>query len=233
MQIVVVESIEKGLERAKEELYNYTDNKTVIFFSGGKTPKPLYEVIAKEEIIKPAAVAMVDERYGQSMHENSNEKMIAETGLTRYFSMRDIPFHRILQKDLSREEATQQYDETVRKLFFHVPKSVGILGIGVDGHTAGIAPNRNNFTNTIFDGSRKHLFVDSFNDSTGPFGERITLTFAGLTLLDFMIVIAFGTDKKHALQAMFEQGPIEEIPARFYTQPEISKKTIVITDQRV
>ncbi len=45
MQIVIARSIQNGIEIAKEELYKRVDNKTVLFLSGGKTPKPLYEVL--------------------------------------------------------------------------------------------------------------------------------------------------------------------------------------------
>src|SRR5579859_2388338 len=96
MQVVVAENIIKGVERVKEELYKRTDSKTVLFLSGGKTPKPLYETIAQEKIIKPAVIALVDERYGKPMHKNSNEKMISETGLLAYTSSRNIPFYPIL-----------------------------------------------------------------------------------------------------------------------------------------
>lgn len=233
MQIVVSDSINEGLEKAKEELYKRLDNKTVLFLSGGTTPRPLYERIAKEKIIKPAAVAMIDERYGDPMHENSNEKMISETGLLGYFDDYGIPFYPIITGTFPREELAEMYDENVRKLFFHFHKNIAIMGIGADGHTAGIAPNRKNFTNPVFENEQKHLFVSDFVDSDGPFGERVTLTFAGLSLIDFFIVLAFGEDKKEALQKTFIQGALEEVPARFYNTSEIAKKTLFITDQKI
>lgn len=233
MQIVVVDSVEKGLEKAKEELYKRVDNKTVLFLSGGSTPKPLYERLAKEAVIKPSVVAMVDERFGKKLHENSNEKMIQESGFTTYLAKHKIPFYPILHSGLTREQTAIAYDKKARDLFFHFNKSVGILGIGADGHTAGIAPNREDFKNPIFDVSRKHLFVSEFDDKNGNFGERITLSFAGLSLLDFFIVLAFGKEKESALQKLSTSGPLEEIPARFYNSQDIAKKTLFITDQKI
>jgi 6-phosphogluconolactonase/glucosamine-6-phosphate isomerase/deaminase len=62
--------------------------------------------------------------------------------------------------------------------------------------------------------------------------ERITMTFAGLSLIDYFVVLAFGKEKKKPLQQMFSQGSLEEVPARFFmhTAPN---NTVVITDQQV
>ncbi len=233
MQIVLVNSLEAGIEKAKEILYEKVDNKTALFLSGGKTPEPLYQRLATEQIIKPAAAAIVDERFGNPMHQNSNELMISQTGLFEYFSRNKIPFFSALQKDVSCEEAAKKYDEKIREIFFHFPHSIGITGIGKDGHTAGIAPNRDDFKNPLFADSQKNLFVSCFNDATGYFKERITLTFAGLSLLDFIIVFAFGEEKQEALQKVFSKGSLEEIPARIYNTPQFSDKTLFITDQKI
>ena len=42
-----------------------------------------------------------------------------------------------------------------------------------------------------------------------------------------------GIAEKEALKKAFTQGSLEEIPARFYQQREIAKKTIFITDQKI
>ncbi|HEX8966154.1 MAG TPA: 6-phosphogluconolactonase [Patescibacteria group bacterium] len=233
MQIVLVNSLEAGIEKAKEILYEKVNTKTALFLSGGKTPKPLYERMANEKIIKPAAAAIVDERFGNPMHQNSNELMISHTGLFDYFSKNKIPFFSPLQKNISCEDAAKKYDEKVREIFFHFPHSIGITGIGTDGHTAGIAPNREDFKNPIFSESQKNLFVSCFNDANGYFKERITLTFAGLSLLDFIIVLVFGEEKQEALQKVFTKGSLEELPARIYNTRQFSDKTLFITDQKI
>ncbi|MDO8686880.1 MAG: 6-phosphogluconolactonase, partial [Candidatus Berkelbacteria bacterium] len=119
-------------------LHDLVDRKTALFLSGGSTPKDLYAKIAKDKKLIPGAVAMVDERYGKRFHKDSNELMIKNTGLISYFEKNNIRFYSILQKDTKREDTALQYDETVSFLLSHFPKSVAILGIGVDGHTAGL-----------------------------------------------------------------------------------------------
>src|SRR5258708_1962504 len=157
--------------------------------------------------------------------------MIKRTGLLNYFTTQQISFYPILglqQENLSREGTAEKYDETVRKLFFNIPRSVAIVSIGVDGHTAGIAPNRKDFINPLF--RNVSLLAGSFNDITGPFKERITLTFQALSMIDYFVLWVFGNDKRHALEKIFTPGSLEEIPGRFYNQPEISAKTVLITD---
>ncbi len=70
-------------------------------------------------------------------------------------------------------------------------------------------------------------------DDPEKYGKRISLTFAGLSLIDFFLVFVFGKDKKKALKKALSQGSLEEIPARFFQQPEISEKTLFITDQKI
>lgn len=232
MQIVVVENPEKGIQKAKEILYEKVDKRTVLFLSGGSTPKALYEVLSKDKIIRPAAVGMVDERYGERFHSTSNELMIRETGFLAYLKNQGIPFYPILQKKKTLEETMLDYDQITRDLFFKFPRSVAVMGVGKDGHTSSIIPNRKGFTNPMFEEANQHQFVGSFDDSKSDYKERVGMTFAGLALIDFFIVLIFGKDKKKTLLKILENGSLEEIPARFFPQ-DASEKTLVITDQKV
>ncbi len=232
MQIVVVENREKGIQRAKEILYEKVDKRTVLFLSGGSTPESLYELLAKEKVIKPVAVGMIDERYGKPFHETSNELMMQETGFLDYLKRYAIPFYPILHKNVGLEETAREYDQTSRDLFFKFPRSIAVMGIGADGHTASIIPNRKGFINPMFEEARQHQFVGEFSDPKSEYKERVGMTFAGLALIDYFVVLVFGKDKKKALKAMLSGGYLEDVPARFFPQ-EVSEKTVIITDQKI
>lgn len=227
-----VPSINEGVSLAKTILYAAVSTKTILYLSGGSTPKPLYEALAREEKLRPGVVGLIDERYGEPMHANSNEKMIAETGLLRYFSILDIPYYAML-RGVSIEDTARRYDELIRSLQTVFPRSIGILGIGDDGHTAGIAPNRQAFHNPMFEKENAFDIVSWFDDAAGKFGKRVTQTFLALSLLDIIIVLALGEKKRKALTQLFENGEESEVPARFYHRPEIAVKTLFITDQKV
>lgn len=228
-----VENQIDGIDLAAAVLYEVTDKKTVLYLSGGGTPKNLYAKLSKEEMLTPGAVGIVDERFGPKNHPKSNELMIKNSGLLRYLEMIDIPFYPILQ-GLDREETAKRYDEKIREMNAIFPNSVAIVGIGTDGHTAGLPAQ--NFLRRL-GGSNfkldKHSLVTEHNDTSGKYGERVTMTFLGLEMMDLLIVLVFGEDKKDALEAMFSFGSEQEIPARFYKRPEIARKTLLITDQRV
>lgn len=263
--VASLENEERAVSITKEILYTVVDPKTALYLSGGRTPKTLYEALAREEKLAPGVVGLIDERYGEPLHEGSNERMIANTGLMRYLTLLNFPYYTIL-RGLPIAETAQRYDELFRSLGSVYRNSVGILGIGADGHTAGIAGNRSDFKNPLFheevtvsyvsydglssdipegtsdrsnpdeDRTLEHdpyAMVGWFNDEKGPFKERITMTFLGLSMLDLYIVLVLGAEKKGALERMFEKGSEEEIPARFYIRPEIAPKTVIITDQQL
>ncbi|HEX8932569.1 MAG TPA: 6-phosphogluconolactonase [Patescibacteria group bacterium] len=231
--IVTVSNSAEGISLAKDILYAVIDNKTVLYLSGGKTPQELYKKLATEEKLIAGAVGMVDERFGPKLHQTSNEKAVQATGLLRYLHARNISFYPILQNN-SRQETAENYDEKLRTLNATYPKSLAILGIGADGHTAGIAGNRTNeFQNPLFAKERKYLLASEFEDAKGSFKERVTMTFWGLGLLDLLLVLTFGAEKQNALLALFEQGSEKDLPARFFKRPEVAKKTLLITDQRI
>lgn len=225
LPIVPVENEQEGTLVARDLLYAACNEETLLFLSGGSTPRSLYEMLAKEKKLRVGALAIIDERFGNPMHENSNERMIDQTGLLAYFTEQNIPFYRILKEGASREQASKDYNTVLSELLPKFKKKIAIVGIGEDGHTLGIAPNRE------FDSP--DLLVDSFDDQGGPFGQRITTTFKTLSQMDVIMALVFGEKKKKALKALFMQGSLIEIPARFYTQPDIAPKTLFITDQKV
>jgi len=228
--VATVGSLHDGYALAQAILYHLIDAKTVLYLSGGSTPKVLYERFAKEERLLPGAVGVVDERFGTKFHEKSNEKLLQETGLLRYFQMRSIPFYPILQGK-NREETAASYDEKFRTLNATYQKSVGILGIGTDGHIASIAPKRPDFMSPMF--AANHALVAECNDPNSLYGERVGMTFVGLSMLDVLVVLVFGDAKQKPLDLLFADGPEEELPARFFKRPDVAKKTLFITDQRI
>lgn len=229
-----------GIKTVQEILYSLVDSQTALFLSGGRTPRDLYVSLTLDKKLHPGAVALVDERYGQVSHEFSNERMIRETGLWDYFFKNNVPAHGILKENVPFGETTKAYEETLLDLFKHFSKRVAILGIGLDGHTAGL-PALNAKVSLRSQASKvqnskvyntKKLVV-CYHDASGEYGERITLTFRALAMIDFLIILVFGEDKKNALKLMVQEGSEEEIPARFFRRPEIAKKTLLITDQKI
>jgi 6-phosphogluconolactonase/glucosamine-6-phosphate isomerase/deaminase len=233
ISIIIVENPQEGVNAARDILRKEVNEQTLLFLSGG-SQKILYEMLAQEGELDPSAVALIDERFGKKMHENSNEKMIKGTGFLSYFEEKKIPFYPILRlhpegviSDIARD-----YNRKIKNLLKHFSKKIAIMGIGTDGHTAGIPPG--NQKSSIRQAQDKNQeYVESTNNFPGEFKERITLTFKALSQMDLLIVLVFGSAKQNALVAMFKKDSLSEIPARFYLRPDIAKKTILITDQKI
>ena len=47
------------------------------------------------------------------------------------------------------------------------------------------------------------------------------------------VQINFGEDKENALKDMFQDGSEEDVPARFFRRPEVARRALLITDQKV
>lgn len=236
--VVSVPTAASANKTVRKILDNYSDSKTALFLSGGSTPKKLYGEIAHEKTLRAGCVLQVDERFREKLHRHSNELMIKNTGLLKYFEDQNIRFYPMLE-DKEIEQTSKDYDETLRFLFKFFPKSVAIMGLGSDGHTAGIPAGiqSSEFRVQNSENVAKRILEDQSSLVTyyelEGYGPRITMTFQALGMLDLILILVLGQEKREVLKLMFSDGPIEEVPARFYLKPEIAEKTILITDQIV
>lgn len=112
----------------------------VLGLSGGSTPRPVYEALAKESGIDWSAVTifLVDERCVLPDHRASNQRMIREcfAGI----------LHRgpvVVHPDtvLPPDACADDYNARLQMLFHvHGFASMIVLGLGEDGHTASLFP---------------------------------------------------------------------------------------------
>jgi len=217
MKKIKVSNPKVGIENAKELLYKNCGKNTVLFLSGGSTPRPLYKTLVHEQKLHVGALAMVDDRY--SLHEQySSEFMIKESGLVQLVEKSGGAFFSILEYGLSLPKTAEKYDNTVRFLFDNFPKRVAVLGIGNDGHIASLPSDSSKF-------KMKNLEFVSFVHSflVEPKVPRISLNLNALSLMDLLIVIAFGKDKKEGIK----------IALKTFLKGNIAKKTMLITDQKL
>jgi len=217
MKVKLVKSLDDGVVFSKKLLYDFCNKETVLFLSGGSTPKPLYQKLALERKLKIGALAMVDDRY--SLHEQySNEFMIRESGLVQYIEKLGGVFFPVLEYGLSLPKTAEKYDNTVSFLLDKFPKRIAILGIGTDGHIASLPPESSKI-------KVQNLEFVSFTHSfpTEPKVPRITLTTKTLSLMDLLIILTFGKEKRDGIKTAI----------KVFFGGKISKKTILITDQKI
>lgn len=197
-----------------------TEKKILLLLSGGSAIE-VYKNLAdqfkkqKKHFAKNLAVGLVDERYGPMGHLDSNEKQIRDTGFYDVVKEKGGEVLTILtDKDDPCQEA-ERIDESIYRHIYEGYKVWAVLGIGTDGHTAGILPqkSRDEFKK-IFPSKRLAVYYVLPVDYPNPFKRRITITPAVLSKINLAIVVAKSQGKEEALQRMFNHNePSYRTPA--------------------
>lgn len=150
------------------------------------------------------SIGQVDERYGAVGHAHSNWLALQRAGLVENDFAHVLP---ILTEGLSRQETADVYAEKLTDAISKATTVLGLLGIGADGHTAGMLPHP--------------YFHDEFLDPEtlvfgyeGPDFERITVTERMLSLMNAVVVFAAGQQKVAAIKKLSEDSSVKEMPAR-------------------
>lgn len=201
--------------------------KCLILLSGGSALN-IYNILADKIRKFPIhvyrlAFAQVDERFQPQNSEDTNSHQIEKTGLLSLLKEKNIDFYPIPQIG-SLEEASQKYDKTISKLFYEYDNKMAVLGIGEDGHTAGLLPG----FQSAWD---KTQFVAGFKNS-GQFKKRLTITPKAIKLLDYALIAVKGEVKRVNLQKIIsrEVTEINKIPGVILNQ---LKQAHLITDLKV
>ncbi|MFZ2836397.1 MAG: 6-phosphogluconolactonase [Candidatus Saccharimonadales bacterium] len=144
-------------------------------------------------------VTLTDERYGPLNHANENWRELLEGGL----SLPGATLHRPLTGD-SRDLTTDHFGAWLKQQIEQADYTIGLFGIGSDGHTAGIKPGS--------------IAVDSPDWAAGYAGEdfeRITMTFVPIQQIDEAVIQASGSEKANVLEQLMAQDiPLSDQPAQ-------------------
>lgn len=158
-------------------------------------------------------VSLIDERFGPVGHAHSNWRQLLDGGLP-VESVQAIP---VLQNSRDGDDAfgatVRRFDniltDAARKQMNGELLIVGLLGIGADGHTAGILPGSPACAEGNI-GPAAALATGYRSDVH----TRITITPAFFQYFDRAIAYATGADKWQAIAGLREARPICEHPAQ-------------------
>ncbi len=153
------------------------------------------------ELTANLIIGLIDERFGPFNHSDSNFRLLIDSG----FNPKKAKLIKVIENsnyDLT--QTSDQYNNSISKLFKENLFSIGILGIGVDGHLAGILPN-----SPIINSNK---IVDSYDSNDF---QRISLTFKGLKLINQIFVVTQGQIKDKIIKeiSVNQKNNINEIPA--------------------
>lgn len=146
-------------------------------------------------------VLPIDERFGPSGHESSNIAALRVRG----FEANGAKLTDVLSANGDFPSTLAEFDSLASEAFSSSEMVIACLGIGADGHTAGILPNSPAITDTV------SLVVGyEWTDYT-----RLTLGIAALKRIDVAFVFAYGEAKRPALlRLQTNQETLSELPAK-------------------
>lgn len=147
------------------------------------------------------AILLTDERFGPVESPDSNLQQLYEAN----FKSRQATVVPVLRSGVSPEDTTKLYAEAAQTAFEAADYSIGLFGMGEDGHIAGILP-----------GSPAVKITKNWaiNYEAGKF-LRLTLTpFAFSHLSEAIIVVLGNAKKRPALENLQKRLSIDKQPAQ-------------------
>lgn len=219
IEVVTVKTKEEGQAKAHDLLLSMVGGETLLALSGG-TSMDYRKMIVDRADVTPGAICVVDERYGEPFHENSNELLMRNAGIKDFADEKCIESHKILRGDGFLETA-RAYEKEMESLFSRFSKKVGVMGVGDNLHTAGIFP--------FSVAAKSPNFVEA-EEVGDQFPLRITITFRALGEFTNFVVMMFGEGKREALKTMLseDENDMQKYPAIFYRKSKI--KSFLVTD---
>lgn len=141
-------------------------------------------------------ISLIDERYGSLDHKDENYAQLMNAGFP-------LAVHRVLAGE-SAETTAKRFGEQIEQALQTADFSLGMFGIGADGHVLGIKPDSPAITST-----EPAVFYE-WDDY-----QRITITPPTIRRLDEAIIYAVGSEKTATLRALlYETVPVADQPAQ-------------------
>jgi 6-phosphogluconolactonase len=186
--------------------------------SGGNTPRPAYEHLAKEPGVdwSKVSVFFIDERAVEPTSARSNYRLAKESLL----DLAPVPaanVHRMLGDAKELTVASRAYERTLGALLEVVADGghdvpvldVAVLGVGDDGHTASLFPGETGVD------VRDRVAIPVEASAARKTEARLTVTAPVLQQIRTVLVLATGAAKAGPLaRVAAETGSLRETPAR-------------------
>lgn len=176
--------------------------------SGGSTPLPLFQALAKLELAwSRIVVTLADERWVDPGDAESNERLVRETLLQGPAAA--ACFVGLKTPDQTPEEGVAACEEALRALPH--PFDAVVLGMGGDGHTASLFPGAAELAAGLdLESGRLCLAVRP----GGDLPPRMSLTLPALLHSRRIHLHITGEAKLEVYRRALATGPVEELPIR-------------------
>lgn len=200
-------SINKQLELGKRVLW---------FVTGGSSIKVESIIAPKINTNFPGrlVITLTDERFGEENHPDSNWYQLKQLG----FEIEKVKIINFLEGE-SFTNTTKRLRIILKEELAKADYKIGMFGIGIDGHTAGILPH----TEAV----NSPELISAYKT---PQFDRVTITPKVILELDEAVVFAMGENKWPILEKLEKEFPLEEDPSQILkTVPLLT----IFTDKKV
>lgn len=196
-------SAERAAQKLAQIIQERLDKKQRVLWlvsggSAGDVAVGASKLLADHPNLNYLYISLVDERYGPPRHDDSNWEHLAKKG----FNFSGTHIYPVLNGK-ALEKTVSDFNSYILKIFDTADFKIALLGIGTDGHTAGILPHSPVIS------SRQYVSSYKASDFT-----RITLTPKALVIFDEVFVFAIGEQKHQALLNLKKNLPISDQPGQ-------------------
>ena len=146
--------------------------------------------------------AQVDERFNPSDDNEVNANAIEKTGPSLVLRKKNIPHFTISQTGTLKQSA-DQYNHTIIKLFHDCQFRASVMGVGDDGHTAGLLPGYAKKWNN-------EKFAVGY-ENNGKFKYRISISPYAIKQLDYVLILLAGETKRKMLERFIKSSKNESL----------------------
>lgn len=179
-----------------------------IAVSGGSTPGALFSALSDLDLPwGQVVISLVDERWVDETHADSNAALVRRTLLQNYASTARLVTMKIHEPDAF--AAQKKVNHLLTNSIF--PLDIVLLGMGNDGHTASLFPGAEGLTEAL--DLQDNSVCRGIRVNGMPY-TRMTLTLRTLLGASYRILHIQGESKYKTLVKALQPGPIHEMPVR-------------------
>ena len=185
--------------------------KASLILSGGRTPMGFFHQLS-QQILEwdKVTVTLADERWVDSDHQDSNEKLVRENLL-----INKAHCAQFLSLKNAADTAVDGEPELEAELSKQGQFTVVILGMGDDGHTASLFPGATALAAGLdLNSGRSCIAVTP----TAAPHERISMTLPRLLNTERLIIHISGENKQKVLDQALAGNDVKELPIRSVLQ---------------
>lgn len=231
MKINQLSSKEEATASAGEHLHNLlmaNTKKPVLLLLAAGSALNLLDYVSKQGTGENLTIAMLDERFSSDPSINNFSQFQKTDFYTFALEMETNFFGSLPRKDETKEMLAERLEKNIRNWKSENPEGLVIatLGMGPDGHTAGIFPNANeNEFNQLFNSDP--WFV-AYSTNKHEYKDRVTSTIPLLKQVNKAIGFVCGQEKKEKFELVkTKTDSVNTLPALIWHE---MKNVEVFTD---